>query len=280
MSNSIAHPLVENVVSPDLDGLVSIDSTRSGAVVLTINGPGPGNAINGEVASALKEVFETLHAADHVRVVFLRGAGATFSSGADVAWLKTAASDWTEADMRDEAMLMAGMLQALTKIPALTVALVEGSASGGGAGLAAACDMAVASADAVFAFPEVKMGGAPAVIAPYVVNAIGPRQAKNLFMTGRAFDAAFALQIGLIQQIAGGAGLDAVIAGLSAEVFANGPEAMRECKSLVWDVWARPLDHGLMEETAKRFARTRFSDEGREGLQALVDGRRPGWAIP
>ncbi len=279
MTNPIAHPLVENVGSPDLEGLVSIDSTRAGAVVLTLNGPGPGNAINGEVASALKDAFETLHAADHVRVVFLRGAGGTFSSGADIEWLKTAATDWTEADMRNEAMLMANMLHALTKIPALVVALVEGEAIGGGVGLIAACDMAVAAADARFAFPEVKMGGVPAVVAPYIVNAIGPRHAKGLFMTGRTFDALHAQQIGLIQQIEDAGAIDAAIARITTEVLANGPEAMHECKKMVWEVWGRPLEHSLLEETAKRFAKTRFSDEGREGLQAVVDGRRPGWAM-
>ena len=278
MPNPIADPLVENVVSPDLAGLVLIDSTRTGAVVLTINRPRTGNALNGEVAAALKEAFETLHAADHVRVVFLRGAGGNFSSGADMEWLRTAATDWTEADQREEAMIFAGMLHALTAIPALTVALVEGEAAGCGVGLVAACDMAVAAVDARFAFPEVKMGAVSAVAAPYVVNAIGPRQAKNLFMTGRTIDAVYAQQIGLIQQIEDVGGMEPAIRRLTAETLANGPEAMHEAKRLVWEVWGRPLDHGLMEETAKRFARVRFSEEGREGLDAVIEGRRPSWA--
>jgi methylglutaconyl-CoA hydratase len=286
MPNPIADPLVENAVSPDLEGLVTIDASVAGAAVVTINRAETNNALNGEVAAALKEAFETLHAADHVRVVFLRGAGGNFSSGVDMDWLRTAASDWSEADLRDDAMIMAGMLHALTTIPALTVALVEGEASGGGAGLVAACDMAVSAADARYAFPEVKMGGVPAVVAPYVVNAIGPRQAKNLFMTGRTFDAAYAQQIGLVQQIVAslplegmGGGMDQAIQRLTAEALANGPEAMHEAKRMVWEVWGRPLDHALMEETAKRFAKTGFSEEGREGLAAVIEGRRPGWAI-
>ncbi|MDB5459441.1 MAG: enoyl-CoA hydratase/isomerase family protein [Caulobacteraceae bacterium] len=290
MPNPIADPLVENAVSPDLEGLVTIDASVVGAVVVTINRPETNNALNGEVCAALKEAFETLHAADHVRVVFLRGAGGNFSSGVDMEWLRTAAADWTEADLRDDAMTMAGMLHALTTIPALTVALVEGAATGGGAGLVAACDMAVSAADARYAFPEVRMGGVPAVVAPYVVNAIGPRQAKNLFMTGRTFDAAYAQQIGLVQQIvdspppedsggdASGA-IGVVIQRLTAEALANGPEAMHQAKRMVWEVWGRPLDRGLMEETAKRFARVRFSEEGREGLAAVIEGRLPSWAI-
>jgi methylglutaconyl-CoA hydratase len=283
MPNSIADPLVENVTSPDLEGLVLIDSTRAGAVVLTINRPQMKNALNGEVARALKSAFETLHAADHVRIVFLRGAGGDFSSGVDMDWLRTAATDWTETDLRHEAMHVAEMLHALTAIPALTVALVEGEATGGGAGLVAACDMAVAASDARFAFPEVKMGGVPAVVAPYVVNAIGPRQAKNLFMSGRTFDAAYAQQIGLIQQIEGvssveGGGMDLVIRRLTVEAMQNAPAAMHDAKRLVWEVWGRPLDHGLMAETTKRFAKTRFSDEGREGMAAAIEGRKPDWA--
>jgi methylglutaconyl-CoA hydratase len=278
MPNPIADPLVENVVSPDLQGLVLIDSTRAGAVVLTINQPQTRNALNGEIAAALKEAFETLHAADHVRVVFLRGAGGNFSSGVDMDWLRTEATDWTEADLRDDALAIAGMLHALTTIPALTVALVEGEATGDGAGLAAACDMAVAAADARFAFPQVKMGAVAAIVAPYVVNAIGPRQAKNLFMTGRVFDAAYAQQIGLIQQIEDAGGMETAIRRLTAEAMQNGPKAMHEAKALVWEVWGRPLDHGLMEETAKRHAKVAFGDEGREGLSAVIAGRRPSWA--
>jgi methylglutaconyl-CoA hydratase len=114
--------------------------------------------------------------------------------------------------------------------------------------------------------------------APYVVNAIGPRQAKSLFMTGRTFDAAYALQIGLVQEIVDGAEMGAVIARMTAEAMQNGPEAMHEAKRLVWDVWARPLDQTLIEETAKRFARVRFSEEGREGLDAVIEGRAPRWA--
>ncbi len=271
MTNPIAHPLVDNPMSPDLDGLVSIDAGAPGTVTVSVNGA----FMNSEVAAALTEAFETLHGADHVRVVFLRGA---FSGRPDRDWLKTEAEDWDESDLRDDAMIVARMLVALTHVPALTVALVEGEASGEGAGLVAACDMAVAAADATFAFREVKSGAVPSVVAPYVVNAVGPRQAKALFMTGRAFDADYALQIGLVSQVVAAGGVSAVAAEVAAEALANSPAAMHEAKRLVWDVWGRPLDHGLMEETARRYAKARFGEEGREGLNALVDGRSPAWA--
>ncbi len=276
MINSIADPLVENVVSSDLQGMVSIDSDMRGAVTVTLNHPG--NALDGEVAGALRETFETLHAADHVHVVFLRDRSGTFFSGPLAPWMRTASTEWTDANLRDEAMIVAHMLYALTHVPALTVALIEGEASGVGAGLVAACDIAVSAPDARFAFPEVVTGAVPAMAAPYVVNAIGPRQAKSLFMTGRAIDADEALRIGLIQEIAGVGGMDAAIQRLTAEALANGPAAMHEAKRMVWEVWGRPLDRAMMEETAKRFARSRFSEEGRAGLEAAAKGRTPGWA--
>ena len=197
MSNPIATPLVEDIDTGELDGLIRLDTLADGAVAVTLLRP----ALNGAVAAALMEAFETLHGADHVRIVFLKGAGKTFCTGVDPAWLKVAASDWTEAELRDEGLRVMGMLRALTAIPALTVALIEGEAIGGGAGLAAACDLAVATADARFAFPEVTHGAVAALVAPFVVNAVGPRQAKALFATGRAFNAAYAEKIGLIQEI-------------------------------------------------------------------------------
>jgi methylglutaconyl-CoA hydratase len=276
MSNPIADPLVETPVSSDLEGIVTVDGTLAGAVVVSLNGPG--NALDGEVAEALKETFETLHGADHVRVVFLRGANGNFFSGPTADWARIAASEWSASNLRDEAMIVAEMLHALTHIPALTVALVDGEASGVGAGLAAACDMAVATLDARFSFPEVKSGAVAAMAAPYVVNAIGPRLAKTLFMTGRAFDATYAEQIGLVQQIADVGALGQVMERLTAEALQNGPEAMHAAKRLVWDVWGRDLDRDLMEDTARHFAKARFSEEGREGLEAIVEGRTPTWA--
>jgi methylglutaconyl-CoA hydratase len=276
MPNSIADPLVENVISSDLQGVVTIDATRDGAVVISL--AGPGNALDVEVSGALREAFETLHAADHARVVFVRGFGGSFFSGSLDDWARIAATDWTDGDLRDAALSVAHMLHAVTKIPALTVALVEGEATGVAAGLVAACDMAIAASDARFAFAEVRSGAVPAMAAPYVVNAIGPRQAKALFMTGRFFDAAYALQIGLVQQIADGTDMETIIHRVIEAALGNGPQAMHDAKRLVWEVWGRPLDRALMEDTATRFARSRFSDEGREGLGAMIEGRAPAWA--
>ncbi|HVY35074.1 MAG TPA: enoyl-CoA hydratase-related protein [Caulobacteraceae bacterium] len=274
MSNPIATPLVDDVDTGELGGLIRLDTHADGAVVISLLRP----ALNGAVTAALTEAFETLHGADHVRIVFLRGAGKTFCTGVDPAWLKIAASDWSEADLREEGLKVAGMFRALTAIPALTVALIEGEAIGGGAGLAAACDLAVATADTRFAFPEVTHGAVAALVAPFVVNAIGPRQAKALFATGRTFDAAYAEKIGLVQEIVEDAeGLTSAAERLTEQALATAPGAVAESKTLVWRVWAQIQDHALLQDVAHRFARSRMSEEGREGLAASLEGRRPNW---
>ncbi|HEY4030258.1 MAG TPA: enoyl-CoA hydratase-related protein [Caulobacteraceae bacterium] len=275
MPNPIADPFVENVVSPDIEALIDVRSGSSGAVTVVINGVGPTNALNGETARALKEAFETLHGADAARIVFLRGAGGTFSSGADHVWLKAMAEDLGESEVEEDARAFAEALRALSRIPCLTVALVEGEASGAGAGLAATCDMAIASTTARFGFPSVKMGGVPAVIAPYVAAAIGPRRTAALFMTGRVFDARHALAIGLIDEADDD--LAAAAERLAREVFENGPEAMREAKKLAWDVIGHDRD-AQMDEIARRYARSRLGEEGREGLAATLEQRLPNWA--
>ena len=242
MPNPIADPLVENVISEDIaTAPVRLDDTPEGVATVTICRAARRNAFDSSTILALTEAFETLKGADGVRVVFVRGEGGVFSAGADLDWMR-AAAEHSEADNRADAMTMARMLKTLSQIPALTVALVESAAFGGGAGLASACDMAVAVADARFSFSEVRLGLLPATISPYVVNAIGPRQAKALFMTGRVFDAAHAEKIGLVHEVvADAAGLDAARDRLVTEIMACAPGAVADTKRLVWDVGARPV---------------------------------------
>ena len=226
----------------------------------------------------LTEVFRTLKTQEHIRIVFLRGEGGNFCAGGDLEWMAQAA-ELTEADNRADAMTAAQMLKELFEIPAVTVALVEGATFGGGTGLVAACDYAVAAQGAQFAFSEVKLGLTPAIISPYVLAAIGPRAARALFVTGRGFDAEHALRIGLIQQVvADAAGLEAAKAQLADDAIAAAPGAVEDARRLVWDVWGRPIDHGLMEETSRRLAHRRVSDEGKEGVGAFLKRRKPSWA--
>jgi methylglutaconyl-CoA hydratase len=170
------------------------------------------------------------------------------------------------------------MLKALHDLPMLTVALVEGAAFGGGAGLIAACDMGVATADAAFAFSEVRIGLTPATISPYVVEAIGARNARRLFSTGERFGAEEALRIGLVDRVVPDAeGLSAFQESLAADIMAAAPGAMEDCKRLVADVDGRVIDRALMEDTARRIAARRASPEGREGLAAFLHRRKPAW---
>ncbi len=279
MTNPIADPLVELTDTDALSPLVELDASPSGVAVITINRPDRKNAFNAEVIAALSQHFDTLKDADGVRIVFLRGAGGAFSAGADLEWMRSAA-DWTVSENRADAMLLAEMLLALRELPQLTVALVEGPAFGGGAGLVAACDYAVAAPDAKFSFSEVKLGLVAATISPHVVAAIGPRRAKSLFATGRIFDAAFAEKIGLVDEVVGSAAdLDDAMERLSTEIMACAPGAVAASKALVDDIAGLPLDQELLEETAKLIADRRASEEGQEGVRAFLDKRKPGWAL-
>ena len=275
--NRINHPLVANPAPDADDKLAVIDSTPDGMVFITINRPAKKNAFDAATIAALREAFETLHGADRVRAVFIRGAGGTFSAGADLNWMRDAAG-WSEADNRTDAMGLAKMLKALHDVPALTVAIVEGSAMGGGAGIVAACDMAVAVAGTRFAFSEVKLGLIPATIAPYVVEAVGARRARQLFLTGNIFDADYAAHAGLIDMVLPEGSVDQFIEMLSDSLSTNAPGAMGEAKRLVNDIAHHKLDGGLLDDTAKRIARARVSDEGREGVAAFLEKRTPNWA--
>ncbi len=278
MTNPIADPLVEIPDTDTLSDLVLIEATLDGIATVTINRAAKRNAFNAEVIAALHEAFMTLSDADGVRLVFLTGAGASFSAGADLEWMK-AAVEWSESENREDAMALASMLKALHDLPQLTVALIDGPAFGGGAGLAAACDMAVATERSTFAFSEVKLGLTPATISPYVIRAIGARNAKRLFATGEVFGAAEAQGYGLVSQVVADAeAFDAVRAGLSTAIKACAPGAVADAKALVNDIEGAEIDRGVMEETAKRIAARRVSEEGREGVLAFLEKRKPGWA--
>jgi len=259
------------------DQSVLLEATTEGVAVLLLNRPTRKNAFDARMILALTEAFDTLAGAEGVRILFIRGAGGGFCAGADLDWMRHAAG-FTEAENRADALDLAKMLNALHRLPMLTVALVEGPAFGGGAGLVAACDMAVATADAQFAFSEVKLGLTPATISPYVVGAIGARNARRLFALGTRFGAEEALRIGLVDQVVASAdALGAVQEVLAGDILACAPGAVADAKRLADDVAGRPVDHALMEETARRIAARRVSPEGREGIAAFFGKRKPAW---
>lgn len=279
MTNPISDPLVENVISADVAAApVRLDVTPEGLAYVTLCRAARRNAFDASTIEALSQIFETLKESEHVRAVFLRGEGGVFSAGADLEWMR-AAADRTESDNREDALAMAVMFKKLHDIPALTVALIEGAAMGGGAGMAAACDIAIAVEGARFSFSEVRLGLLPAGISPYVLRAIGPRHAKALFATGRVFDARHAEKIGLVHEVvADEAALTAAQERLAEEIMACAPGAVAESKKLVDDLFGKEIDRMVMEDTARRLAKRRVSDEGREGVAAFLERRKPNWA--
>lgn len=264
-----------------------LDVSSEGIAVVTLNRPLKRNAFDELMIANLSEHFETLKGADRVRAVFIRGEGPTFCAGADVDWMKRG-GERTEEDNEADALALARMLKHLHDLPQLTVALVQGAAMGGGAGLVAACDVAVAVRSAQFRFSEVRLGLTPATISPYVVEAIGARMARALFATAEGFDGAFAEKIGLTQYtVDDEAGLTSMMEHLSELAMAAAPGAVADSKALVKflvdDVTRpRPLGHHaiddhVLKETARRIAKRRASSEGREGLKAFLEKRKPEW---
>lgn len=258
---------------------VLLDVTPGGAAIITLNRPEKHNAFNADIIARLSDIFETLRAnADEARVVFIRGAGKSFSAGADLEWMQ-AAADWTHADNVEDALGLARMLHALHDLPQMTVALVQGAAMGGGAGLMAACDVAVAVKDAKIRFSEVRLGLTPATISPFVVRAIGPRYAKALFASGEGFDGNFAHQIGLAQYVVETVDeLDDMMEHLATLAFGAAPGAVADAKKLVDLVVEADINDGLLRKTAHLIADRRASDEGKEGLAAFLEKRKPSWA--
>jgi methylglutaconyl-CoA hydratase len=257
---------------------VVLDVSPSGVAVVLLNRAGKRNAFDALLVAQLAETFETLKGADHVRAVFLKGAGAAFSAGADIEWMRHQGTQSREDNERD-ALALARMLAALHALPQLTVALVHGAAYGGGAGLIAACDYAVAEAQTQFRFSEVRLGLTPATISPFVIEAIGPRAARGLFASALPFDAATALRIGLVQEVVEGEqGLESAMERIAGMALENAPGAVAAAKRLVQDVAAAPINDHLAHETARHIAARRASDEGREGLAAFLERRPPDWS--
>jgi methylglutaconyl-CoA hydratase len=257
---------------------IVLDASPGGVAAVLLNRPDKHNAFNARMVEELADAFETLRGEDHLRAVILKGAGKSFSAGADLDWMR-AAADYTRKENETDAFALAEMLRKLHDLPQLTIALVHGACMGGGCGLVAACDVGVAMADATFRFSEVRLGITPATISPYVVEAIGPRWAKALFMTGESFDGAFAEKMGLVHYTAATeADLLALEEHVTGLMFHTAPGAVADAKRLVHDVSGAVIDEGLSHETARRIADRRASVEGREGLAAFLEKRKPSWA--
>jgi methylglutaconyl-CoA hydratase len=249
---------------------------REGPVeFLTLNRPEVRNAFNEAVIAELTRWARGAHHDPGLRVIVLGGAGAVFSAGADANWMAKMIDYSAEENVRD-ARAMAEMFLAIDTLPAAVVGRIHGAALGGGAGLTAACDIAVAEDATVFGFTETKLGILPAVISPYVLPKIGPSAARELFLTGRRFGAARARDIGLVHDVVPAAELDGAVARHVDELLSAAPTAVSATKALIRRVWGRsPGD--AMTITAEAIAAQRISPEGQEGLRAFLQKKQAAW---
>jgi methylglutaconyl-CoA hydratase len=254
--------------------------TRDGPIeYLTLNRPEVRNAFNEHVIAEL-----TAWAADardraarrELRIVVLSGAGKTFCAGADVTWMSKTIAYSEDENLRDAAA-MSRMFAALDELPVPLIGRIHGAALGGGAGLAAVCDIVVADEQALFGFTEVKLGILPAVISPFALAKIGRSAARELFLTGARFSAARAKEIGLVHAVVPAHELDNTVATYVQELLAGGPEAIAAAKALIPTVWGHTVAAAAPLTTSAIAAR-RVSAEGQEGLRAFLEKRKPSWS--
>ena len=243
---------------------------------LTLNRPEVHNAFDDALIAQLTAALLSLEADRRVRVVMLAAAGKSFSAGADLAWMQRMAG-YSEAENLDDARALAGLMSTLDRLAKPTVALVQGAAFGGGVGLVACCDIAIASEAASFALSEVKLGLIPAVISPYVVAAMGPGAARRFILTAERFSARQALALGLVHEVVPADRLEETGQKVLDHLTQGGPRAQADAKDLVLSLAGRPIDRALVEETAERIARIRVGEEAREGLAAFLEKRKAEW---
>ncbi len=258
---------MHDVVTCELDDHVAL---------LTLNRIEKHNAFDEVVIRMLQEKLDDVIQNPHVRVVLLRAAGQHFSAGADLSWMQRMAK-YTEEENINDAKALARLLTTLHKSPKPTMAAVHGSAFGGGAGLVAACDIAIAAENAHFCFSEVKLGLIPATISPYVVRAVGARTASWLFMSADKINASTALNTGLIHQAVPEEELQSFAHLYAHQIASLAPEAVRASKQLVHDVSGQPINEELLAYTANLIAKKRASKEGQKGLLAFLNKETPVW---
>jgi len=247
-----------------------------GVVTVTLNRPAIHNAFDDLLIADLRRAFDGFAADPAVRVVILTGAGRSFSAGADLAWMQRMAG-YGEAENHADALALAEMLASIATCPKPVIAAVQGAAFGGGVGLVAACDMAVASDSASFCLSEVRLGLIPATIAPHVMAAIGARAARRYMLTAERFDAIDAFRLGLVQAVVSPDRLQKQVETWVKALLLGGPQALSASKDLIASVAGRPLSSPLLTETAARIARQRVGAEGQEGLRAFLSKREPSW---
>ena len=243
---------------------------------ITLNRPDKHNAFNEDFIAELNAALDDIRKDDQCRLMILRSSGRNFSAGADLDWMKRMAG-YTRAENVRDANALAELLYKLNFLPVPTIARVQGAAMGGGCGLVSCCDIALAADNAVFAFSEVKLGLIPATISPYVIRAIGEKQARRYFLTAERFDANKSLEIGLVSGVMDESKLDEAVEKTIDLILANSSEAVKAAKQLVFDVIGKQVTRELLQQTSESIADIRASEEGKEGLSAFLEKRKPAW---
>lgn len=255
----------------------TLDIRRDGAVArVYLNRPELRNAFNDAVIAELTQAFRTLGADASLRAIVLGGHGKAFCAGADLNWMR-AMADYSWEQNKADAEGLAEMLWTVYSCPLPVVGRIQGDCYAGGLGLAAACDVLVAAEGVHFCLSEARLGLLPATIGPYVVRALGEQASRRYFVTAERFSAAEAHRLGFVHERVAAEALDAKVDEIAATLVANGPAAVKACKQLVHDVAGQPIMAALREDTARRIADIRASDEGRAGVQAFLHKRNPPW---
>jgi methylglutaconyl-CoA hydratase len=247
---------------------------KDGVARVTLDRPELRNAFDDALIKQLHDAFVAIGKDDEVRVLVLAGNGPAFCAGADLNWMKRMAK-YGYAENLADAEALALMLATLDRLPKPTIARVHGPVFAGGTGLVAACDIAVGTPEAKFCLSEAKLGLSPATISPYVIRAMGEKNARRYFLTAEIFDAEEAFRIGMLSILT--QKLDEEIDGLVKHLLAGGPEAHAKIKDLIRAVAGRPVDDALAADTAKRIAEIRVSPEGREGIASFLEKRKAAW---
>lgn len=258
--------------------MASVLIERDGSILrITLNRPDVRNAIDEEVIGTLSSAATTAADDRSLRAIVLAGNGKAFCAGADVGWMAKAIAYSRQENLSD-AEDLARLLERLDTLPVPVIGRVQGSALGGGVGLAAICDIVIAADDAVFGLTEVKLGILPAVVAPYVLRKIGVSAARELFLTGVRFDATRAKGIGLVHEVVPADVLDAAVSRRINEVLAASPAGVARAKALIREIAGAPPDH-VIGLTTNAIAAQRVSEEGQEGLRAFLEKRKPSWTL-
>lgn len=255
---------------------VQTTTDARGVSTLHLNRPDKHNAFDDTVISQLQTALDQLVNDAQTRVLCVTAAGRSFSAGADLAWMKRSAN-YTHAENQRDAQLLAHMLHTLNTFPAVTVAAVQGAAFGGGTGLVACCDIAIAARSARFALSEVKLGLVPGTISPYVLAAMGERQARRYFLSAEQFDAAEAMRIGLVHNTVDDETLNDTLNSLVTQLLNASPAAQRHTKTMIASFAGRPVTDDIRKASATHIADARASTDGREGIAAFLEKRQAAW---